>query len=259
VIRRPLIGALLVALLASEPARAQSWGTLATDVFTQLRWAGFSARDTWRDLYYGDAGLQLGAARSWGGPGSGTTSFVLLGEGRTALHHRSEVSDRVHFAGFAVHELNDDGAAVWGGADFIGLPSARRRTATAELSAGVRARLPRWLPSRRPLVLLEGAADVHRYRAGYVRSALRLDYEFGKGMGAFIEGGHAWSGLPGGDAVGSVPFSSHGSDVSLRVTIQREGKKSRTWSIEPFVGARWIRRNVDPNLFDHGIRVDLVY
>ena len=182
-----------------------------------------------------------------------------MGEGRSALSHRTDVSDRLHVAGFAVRQLNDDGATLWGGADLIALPSARSRAATAELSVGARARLPAWLPSRRPLVFVEIAQDMNRYRATYVRSALRLDYEVGNGIGAFIEGGHAWSGLPGGEAVGSVPFSSHGTDLSLRATIQRATRASRTWSIEPFVAARWIGRNDDPNLFDVGVRADLVY
>lgn len=258
-IRRSVVGATLAAAMAAEPAHAQSWATLATDVFTTLRWGGLGARATWRDLHHGNTELRLGAAKSWGGPGAGTTSYVLLGEGRTALSDRTDLSDRLHVAGFAIRELNDDGAALWGGVDVIGLPSAPSRAMTAELSAGVKARLPKWLPSRRPLVILEGAGDLSRYRAMYLRSALRLDYEVGKGLGAFIEAGQAWSGLPGGEAVGSVPFSNHGTDLSLRATIQRGDRRSRTWSVEPFVRMRWITRNADPNLFDHGIRVDLVY
>jgi hypothetical protein len=257
--RRAVAVAALAMLLASGRAHAQSWAPLSTDVFTLLRWGGVSMRESWRDIHHGDAGLQLGAARSWGEPGAGTTSFVLLGEGRSALIHRTNVSDRLHVAAFAVRQLNDDGATLWGGADLIALPSARSRAATAELSVGARARLPKWLPSRRPLFLVEVAGDVARYRAMYARSALRFDYEIGNGIGAFIEAGHAWSGFPGGESIGSVPFSSHGTDLSLRATIQRATRASRTWSVEPFVAARWIRRNDDPNLFDVGVRVDLVY
>jgi hypothetical protein len=256
---RHCCGAVAALVLLGTPAQGQSWSTLATDVFTTLRWGGLAARDTWRDLHHGDAEVRLGAAHSWGGPGAGSTSLVLQAEGQTALSHRTDMSDRLHVAGFAIRELNDDGAAIWGGADFIGLPSADVRALTAELSAGGRVRLPWWLPSRRPLFIVEGAGDVNRYRAMYVRSALRFDYEVGKGLGAFIEAGQAWSGLPGGDATGSVPFGNHGTDISLRTTIQRTTPTSKTWSFEPFVRERWITRNADPNLFDAGVRVELVY
>ena len=261
--KRPFIFTLVVLGCAlPTAARGQEWMPLATEVFTQMTWARASLRETWRGIEYGSAAAQAGAAASWGGPGVGTNALALFALGETGLARRTSLSDRIRAGATVSHQVDDDDSRLWAGIEGSALPSADSSAATAEVSVGTKVRVPYWLPERHPFLIVEAAEDLVRYKAAYVRSALRLDYKFMPTAGAFIEGGWAWSGLSGGTRTGSVPFSSHGGDVMLTLVMQTDPATLSygqwTKSVEPYVRGLWIARNGDPNRFDAGIRFTLV-
>ena len=245
--------------VAVAAASAQPPGAITTDVFTRLVWLEAGAQHVWRGIDVGDAALVAGAALSWGESGAQTTQWNLLAEGRTAATQRGPASDRLRLGGTVVRQLTDEGTSLWLGVDAFALPNASGRT-RAELSAGTRFRLPRWLPERRPTVLL----DVHRafsdIDANYARAAVQFDYKFGVSHGAFIEVGHAWSDFAGGI---SPDFDVHGTDLTITYVRQADPTATRTSgstrSIEPFVRVLWTKLNGDPNLLDAGLRIAWVH
>lgn len=250
---------LVTALALPSVATAQmSIPSTTTDVFSRLLWVQGSAQDTWRGIDRGNFGLRAGGALSWGEPSAGSTTFVLSGEARTAVSDRTDVSDLLRGGLALAYRIDDDGTLVWVGADAFFLPSAHARAETAELAAGFRFAVPAWLPERHPALLVEARRDLSRYQATYLRSALRLDYKFGVQNGAMIEVGQSWSGLPSGDAVGSMGFGSQGTDLTLTFLRQSDPARANAWtnlSIEPFLRVLWNKRNSDRNLFDIGLRI----
>lgn len=252
----------LAATFAAAPAHAQSWAPLATDVFTTIGSVQLSSAATWRGLDRGQGRVTAGGAVSQGGPGAGSVITVLGIDGQSSVMRRTTVTDMLTAFATVAYQIDDANNLVWGTLGGMLLPRATTDRATADVGGGVRFALPVWLPERHPRVIVEGAYDLSRYKAAYVRTALRLDYKFTPTIGAFIEGGYAISGLPGADSTGSVPFGSHGTDVTLTVVRQTDPAKvsgdQPTMSIEPYLRGNWMRRNNDPNLFDFGIKLTMV-
>lgn len=252
----------LAATLAAAPVQAQSWSPIATDVFTTIGSVQLSSAATWRGLDRGQGRVAAGGAVSRGGPGAGSVITVLGVDGQSSIIKRTTVTDMLHAFATVAYQLDDANNLIWGTLGGMLLPRANVDRATVEVGGGVRFALPVWLPERHPRVIVEGAYDLSRYKAAYVRTALRLDYKLTPAVGVFIEGGYAMSGLPGADSTGSVPFESHGADVTLTVVHQTDPAKVSTGqptvSIEPYLKGNWMRRNKDPNLFDLGVKLTVV-
>ena len=252
----------LAATLGASPVQAQSWSPLATDVFSSVGSVELSSAATWRGLDRGRGRLAVGGAVSEGGPGAGSVITVLGVGGQTSVMKRTTVTDMLNAFVTVAYQVDDANTLVWGTLGGMLLPGADVNQSTVDGGGGVRFALPVWLPERHPRVIIEGAYDLSRYKAAYVRAALRLDYKLATTVGAFIEGGYAMSGLPGADATGSVPFGSHGVDVTLTVVHQTDPAKVSTGqptvSVEPYFRANWMRRNKDPNVFDLGVKLVVV-
>lgn len=251
----------LVVFCTPAPAKAQTWSPLSTDVFSSIVSAGASVLETRREIEHGKGALSGGIALSRGGFDAGDLFVVFGVHGQTAAFRRTSVTDAAQVTAIFGRRLDDNGV-IWIGAEGSVLPGADSHRATAALSGGLRIRVPKWLPERNPFLIIEAARDLARYDATYVRTALRLDYKFKPTMGLFIEGGHAWSGLPGDDNHGAIPFSAHGTDVTITLTKQTAPEHQKpdhaAMSLEPYVRMLWIRRGAERSHFDLGVRVTFV-
>lgn len=254
---RTLCWTVMLVLWATYAVADMAGPSTTTDVFSRMAWLQMGAQNAWRGFARGELGMYGGGAVCWGGAKKGSTNVILSGEASTAALDRSDASDLLRGGVALVYRIDDKGSLVWVGGDVFVLPGAETRVATGEVAAGLKALVPVWLPERRPTFFVEARRDLSRYEASYLRGAIRLDYKFAVKWSAMLDVGHAWSGLPAGDAVGSRSFGSQGTDLTLTLLRQMDPAELDSWpsSFEPFVRMLWNRGNSDPNLIDAGIRV----
>lgn len=228
----------------------------ASDYFSQELWIEASSTATWRHLDVGNWGIGAGVARSWGEPDEHRSLFIVSGEANTALADRSDGSDRLRLGAAWRYNISNSNEAAWVNADATGFLNASNERTTFSIGAGAKFRLPRWLPERHPLIIIEGERDFRRYDAAYLRGGLRLDYWLPiPRYGVMIDVGHAFSGYPRGAVEGSADFGSHGTDLTLTLLRQPDPAALHVGpTIEPFVGIIVSDRN--PNtVFNFGVRV----